>query len=260
MTELLGPFISAGLVKKGQSALKRHLDTFDDLRDTQVQLPAVRKLARDYPAAERFYQYLRKQEKRFAARTRKHVKRIKTSRLAQLIATARTDFDSWRKENPPALGNQRLLQTVDAAFARTRRLQQRIEPQDTATIHCTRVAFKRFRYMLETLSQCLPLAGEKRLEAMHRYQSLMGDIQDAQVLLQNFEAFAQKKDLAPGPALRLRAELVRRRQALIRIYLAAAGELMSFWPEPGRVTRAKQVKARRSRNLGTPAQRVEHFS
>jgi CHAD domain-containing protein len=254
MTELLGPFLAAGRVKKAHTALKHHLDCFNDLRDTQVQLPAVRKLARNYPAAERFYQYLCKQEERFTARTRKHVKRIKTGRLARLIALARADLESWRKENAPALANDLLLQTVNAAFARTRQLRDQIDPKDTATIHCTRVAFKRFRYMLEMLAQYLPLAGEKRLEAMHRYQSLMGDIQDAQVLLKGFDCFAQKKDLAPGAVRRFRNELLRRRWALIRNYLAAAGDLEEFWPEPG------PLVAQLGRGVRAPAHKVEHFS
>jgi CHAD domain-containing protein len=258
MTELLGPFLAAGRVKKAQTALKHHLDCFDDLRDTQVQLPAVRKLACDYPTAKRFHEYLCKQEKRFTARTRKRVKRIKTGRLARLIASARADLEAWRKENAPALANNLLLQTVNAAFARTRQLQDRIDPKDTATIHCTRVAFKRFRYMLEMLAQHLPLAGEKRLEAMHRYQSLMGDIQDAQVLLQTFDCFAQKKDLAPGAGHRFRNELLRRRRALIRNYLAAAGDLERFWPDPETLL-ANQPAAQLGHGIRAPAHKVEQL-
>ena len=52
--ELLGAFIPEPDIKKVRRALKRHLDTFDQLRDTQVQLGYVGRMAGTFPDAHEF--------------------------------------------------------------------------------------------------------------------------------------------------------------------------------------------------------------
>src|SRR5262250_3128577 len=51
---LLSPFLVRGRAGKLQAVLKRRLDIFDDLRDTQVQLLAVGRMRRGFGAAGRF--------------------------------------------------------------------------------------------------------------------------------------------------------------------------------------------------------------
>lgn len=229
--ELLRPFFKRRLLDQAGTALKRHLDTFDDLRDTQVQLIAVNKLHRGFPAAEDFSRYLRKREARLLRQTRKRVRRIKTRRLATLVSEFRSELKKWRSTTRVTQANALLLKSVDAAFQRTWRLQRLIQPKHTTTIHRTRIAFKKFRYMIETLADLLPGANDKLLSAMQHYQTMMGEIQDAEVLLATFDQFAKKCKGEPRAAARLRAELARRRQWLVRVYMDAAHQLRDFWPE-----------------------------
>src|ERR1019366_952545 len=85
--ELLGAFIPERDVKKVRRTLKRHLDTFDQLRDTQVQLGYVGRMADTFPDACAFYDWLRDRKARFTRTTRKAVKHIKTKRLDRWLAT-----------------------------------------------------------------------------------------------------------------------------------------------------------------------------
>ena len=87
-----------------------------------------------------------------------------------------------------------LLRSVDRAFSRTRQLRARIDPRDTRTIHRTRVAFKKFRYMVEALAEYLP-GGDRpsAWPAMRHYQTMMGEIQDAEVLLRTLDKFLRKQ-------------------------------------------------------------------
>ena len=80
--ELLGGFLPARRVEKRQRLLKRHLDLFDDLRDTQVQLAAVGKLLRGFPAARPFQACLLEREERFARKTRKSIRQVRTGAWA----------------------------------------------------------------------------------------------------------------------------------------------------------------------------------
>ncbi len=230
LVELLGPFLSRRRAKKVVRALKRHLDNFDDLRDTQVQAVAVGELLRSFPAASPFHTYLLKREARFIRETRKHIKRVKTRRLRSLIAACCDDVERQHRKLDPEQAAAQLLASITRAFARARQLRARVDPIDTRTIHYTRVAFKKFRYMVEAMADYLPGVSRRLLPAMHRYQTMMGDIQDGEVLSRTLDKFLRKHAVAPETAPALRLVLVRRRGWLLRRYLAAADQLRTFWP------------------------------
>jgi CHAD domain-containing protein len=230
--DLLGSLVSARHLEKAQHALKRHLDTLDDLRDTQVQLLTVGKMLRAFPAARPFHAFLLKREKRFTRKTRKHIKQICHRHLGRLIAACRADVKAHLEDRPPQRVAEVLLRSVDRAFTRTRQRWTHVRPEDPRTIHRTRVAFKKFRYMVEALADFLPGVTDDRLAAMHHYQTMMGEIQDAEVLLRTLDKFLRKQEIKPEAARRFREELLRRRQWLIRVYLRAAEQLLEFWPLP----------------------------
>ena len=228
--ELLAGFVKASRLKKIEAAVKEHLDLFADLRDTQVQLEAVDKLLRIHPAARPFQGYLAGREQRFTKKTRKSIKRASPGRLGKRVSAYREAVERRLDDCDPAEGTARLFGSIDKAFKRTRQLRAAIDPSDLQTIHRTRVAFKKFRYMAEALASYLPDATEEELERMHGYQTLMGDIQDARVLLGTLDKFLRKKEIEPGAASRFRTELLRRREWAVRVYLDAAGQLREFWP------------------------------
>jgi CHAD domain-containing protein len=232
IVELLDPFMPAGRLDKIRDCLKRHLDTFDDLRDTHVQLLIVRELRRTYPEADLFHRHLRKCEERYGRKTRKNIKRIRTKRLGKLIAACRSDSRVWQTTGTPDQINSMLVQAVDAAFRRTTQLKAAIDPADTETIHRTRVAFKKFRYMMELLAEFLPNGAPELVASMHAYQILMGDVQDIEVLRLGFEKFAGKEAIAAKAQSEFRRELQRRKQELITRYIRRADELDTFWQRP----------------------------
>jgi CHAD domain-containing protein len=230
--ELLAAFLPEDEIKKARRALKRHLDTFDQLRDTQVQLVYVGQMTGKFPAAHAFHKWLQKREARFTRETRKAIKDIKTKRLGRRIAAFEAEIRRRRKSvpHPRALATAR--REMDEAFAQVARLCHRVKAGDTMTIHRTRIAFKRFRYMVEALSPLLPAVTDEDRRAMRGYQSMMGDIQDAEVLLAALDQFIGSEKIELESARRLRGELQRRRQWLVRVYLNAAGKLREFWPLP----------------------------
>lgn len=231
--ELLSAFIPARDIEKARRTLKHHLDTFDDLRDTQVQLVYVGQMIESHPAARTFQDWLRKREVRFTRQTRKAIKRIRTKRLGRRVAVFAKEIRQQRKRTPPERAFSAVQLAMNRAFARVAQLCRRVQGEDTETIHCTRVAFKRFRYMVEALSPLLPAITEEHCHAMRGYQSMMGDIQDVEVLLAALDKFIRKRERKDPVTQKLRSELQRRRQSLIRVYLNAAGKLRLFWPLRG---------------------------
>jgi CHAD domain-containing protein len=230
--ELLGGLLPARRVEKLQRLLKRRLDLFDDLRDTQVQLRTLAGMRQAFPATRPFRKDLREREQRFARRACKEIRKVRTRRVGQRICECREHLKERLRELTVRKASQALLRPVERAFGRTCALRARIKPEDTTTIHHTRVSFKHFRYMVEALAERMPAATQARLAALHHYQTMMGDIQDSVVLLGALDKFLRKQPEASQSARRFRQYLVAHRQRLIRLYLGAADELLSFWPLP----------------------------
>lgn len=228
--ELLGAFVSETEIKKARRALKRQFDTFDRLRDTQVQLNYVGRMVDTFAGARAFRDWLRKREARFTRTARKATRRIKTKRLGRRLAAFEQDIERQRRQVPPAKAWTIARRAVNASFARVGRLSHRVNAGDTRTIHRTRIAFKRFRYMIEALAPLLPAVTEEHRQAVRGYQSMMGDIQDVETLVAALDKFIRRRKIGVDPARQLRTELAHRRRLLIEIYLNAAGRLRRFWP------------------------------
>jgi CHAD domain-containing protein len=244
LLDLLSPFVASGRLKKAQEALKKHLDTFDELRDTQVQLLAVRKFREEFPAARCFYQFLKKRERRLRRSTCKKARRLRSKPLSKLMDAARDDVKECLKEADWQQVNPLLFGAVDRAFTLASRRKERIEPEDTHSIHCTRVAFKKFRYVIESLQNRLSWATKALLAKMRDYQTLMGDIQDAEVLLRGFQKFRRKKQRPDIPSgLNFEPVLQERRQRLIRKFLASADQLLEFWTVAGELGHVRREAA-----------------
>ena len=227
--ELLCAFFPERDLKKARRALKDHLDSFDKLRDTQVQLVYVEHLLRTNPAAKKFCAWLREREERFIGESRKAVRKIKTRRLGKRISTFQQELQRLRKDTKPERAFSMAQGAIRLAFARVAQHCRHVRASDTETIHRTRIAFKRFRYMVEALAPMLPAVTDQHRQAMRGYQSMMGDIQDVEVLLATLDKFI-KHGSDDTYTQRLLIEFTRRREQLIRVYLIAAGKLQQFWP------------------------------
>src|SRR5262245_21346534 len=136
--ELLCAFFPERELKKTRRALKDHLDSFDKLRDTQVQLVYVEHLLRTNPAAKKFRAWLREREKRFISESRKAVKGIKTRRLEKRIADYRCELEELRKGIRPERALSMAQGAIRLAFARVAQLCRHVSADDTETIHRTR--------------------------------------------------------------------------------------------------------------------------
>ena len=100
-----------------------------------------------------------------------------------------------------------------------------------ATIHRVRVAFKAFRYMVEIVHRLLDGFPRGILKQMNDYQTLMGNIQDAEVFAQTFANFADRVSFSDLDAVRRYDE--KRCVEAISAFVKAMDQLHTFWrPAP----------------------------
>jgi CHAD domain-containing protein len=236
--ELLGAFLPESHLKKSRRLLKRHLDSFAEVRDTQVQLLLVASLVSKFPELAAFQALLRRRERRGIKEARKKIKRVPTARLHDLIGGLRRELRSLHHHQARRASGD----AVARAFAEVQSRRRRIQADDTGTIHRTRVAFKHFRYMVEGLAGTLPGLTRARLRAMQAYQTLMGEIQDCEVFLAALHRYAEKHRPEVATAARWFAELERRKRRLVARYLKRADALNGFWPLPGLAVPARSAR------------------
>jgi CHAD domain-containing protein len=224
-------------LKTVNRALKKRLRVFACLRDTHVQLLAVEELAREFPQLAPFRKHLAKREQRLTKRVARKLKRTGLHSVAKPVAAIRREL---RRFCPDQDQEQKqhgsVMAALEASFESAAVRFRAIDPSNPATIHRTRVAFKEFRYMAEALQPMLPGATDRVIGRMRDYQARMGEIQDATVLRAGLEKYLAKGEEPMPDAALIRAELERRKAALITAFLNKARELFSFAPSKLRTT------------------------
>jgi CHAD domain-containing protein len=210
-------------VKKLRRNLKNQLDGFDHLRDVQVMLVDISKNIEGLPELQPFQQQLQKREKRLLRAAKKHVRAIKQSAFNNRLLKVREKLAAIPTDELPP----RLLKAVDEAYLTVRQRYGVMNPFRPASIHSLRVAFKKFRYMVECIQPTLQNFPEAQFKRMQNYQTLMGNIHDAEVFLDTLADFsARHNQFNPEPVRRLYEQTFA--QAL-SVYLEKKGKVETFW-------------------------------
>lgn len=225
MIQLLNSVSPRPRLQKLNRAFKDQLDEFDDLRDTQVILAEISETLQELPQLQEFQEYLQGVEQSLLKTLRKKLKVIDLFDVSKRIRRIR---ESLKAESN--LGDdlaKKTLQAVDDAFLITKQRQHWINPAQATTIHRVRLAFKTFRYMAEIVHPLLQDFPAENLKRMHDYQSLMGEIQDTEVIMQTLAD-------APGHVTSFDPEPVRRyyercHAEAIAAYMGSVNQLDTFW-------------------------------
>ena len=211
--------------------LKRQVDIFDALRDTQVQILALEELVPTHPAAVPYLTMLRVRERALVKRTRTRLRTMKPAVMGRTVALLRRGVLDLGAAAPVRESlRAAMIGSAGTAFARCVQLLRAVDPDRTQTIHGLRLAFKRFRYRMEALAPLTGTIGPAELKRMNAYQVRMGDVQDAQVLVASFNEFVlERPPIRRGPLRAVQMELLRRRTAAVGEFLRGADELHTFW-------------------------------
>jgi CHAD domain-containing protein len=206
--------------------LKGQLDNLDELRDTQVLLANIAAIVESNPLLRPFEEHLQRREKKLMRAARKEIKSLKTAELASRM---RKLNESIAELQPDGLNP---LTAVDKTYARVVQRHEKINPDKPATIHRLRIAFKKFRYMVESIHPILEDFPPDRRKRMHNYQTAMGEFQDAEVALQEFSEFKKHAPNGYDPKP-IHAYYKERHALVISHFIENKGEVFAFWrPAP----------------------------
>ncbi len=239
--------------RKLRRELKRQLDSLDELMDTQVQIAFVEDEMAEVEDISAFIRYLYRREASLLKLVEHSIRAISIASQMRRLADIRQAAEI-RLQVPDV--RVRLIGAVDRSYENVLHRFARIDPQDTETIHRTRIAFKSFRYTVEIIHPLLARYPADLLKAMNEYQGWMGDIQDIEVLQGTLLAFGKVHPHANISAPLAAVEEIHRQK--VAEFLSKKETIQIFWRPSSRQpypwSKAKPVdpgrKLSKNRNLG----------
>jgi CHAD domain-containing protein len=176
------------------------------------------------PNLQSFQEYLRPKEKHLMRLAHKDIKSLKMEILSKRIRKLNQTIKEFKQIDL----DTSVFLAVDEAYIIVNQRYALVDASQPATIHHLRIAFKKFRYMIEVIYPFLENLPLDYLKRLHDYQAVMGDIQDMEVALQELADFGELAPASYDPEPVCAYYRERHAQAILR-FIEDKGEIITFW-------------------------------
>ena len=193
MLEVICGFYPTSHLQKVREILLNLIDHFDELHDTQIMLTEVEEVLEKYPEPNIFFEYLKKKEKHLQRQAQKYIDSVNFIWVKGQIFQIHYIIES--QVNNDLDYQIHLLAVVDDAYSVLLKRIESIDRTNTATINRVRIAMKKFRYLLEAISPTVSDVPAEELVILRKYQSIMGKINDIDILLEKMKIFYSIQDI-----------------------------------------------------------------
>ncbi len=179
--------------KKSGRKLKELLETLAPLRDLQLQIQYLQEFSPSQPESEQYIRKLRRKQQRLKRQVVGKLRDFQSKQVKGTIYNAIHDLealleDTYSREAVAAKLQYALSQAYDEVVNQGHQVQL----ADASTIHAMRIAFKKFRYMAEVLQPFISW-DERQYQYLRDFQSLLGGIQDLQILIKSLNSYTNKE-------------------------------------------------------------------
>jgi CHAD domain-containing protein len=222
--DLLRAVVHDPRIQKTRRILKDQLDDLDDLRDAQALLADISENIHETPNLQPFQEYLRPKEKHLMRLAHKDIKSLKMEILSKRIQKLNETIKEFKQTDL----DTSVFSAVDEAYVIINQRYELVDASQPSSIHHLRIAFKKFRYMIEVIYPFLENLPLDYLKRLHDYQAVMGDIQDMEVALQELADFGELAPASYDPEPVRTYYRERHAQAILR-FIEDKGEIITFW-------------------------------
>jgi len=183
-----------------RDAVRRALDDLSPLRDAQVQRRRVAH-ARPGPGIDELVQYLRRRVTRQERRTSRGLHDADRPRVLDAAARVREAMASRKQPISARERDLRIAAAVDAAAGEVRTRLGGLDKTRLRTVHGLRISLKRFRYTAEIAERLAPTMEIPVQATLRALQRRLGDVHDAEVLIERLDRFATKHPERAGSGI-----------------------------------------------------------
>ncbi|HOQ04878.1 MAG TPA: CHAD domain-containing protein [Anaerohalosphaeraceae bacterium] len=191
-------------VSKWRKECKRLLKDLRKARDLDIQMQfleeLLKKAIRDkkiLPGLKRLQLRLRQKRQRLQKRIRKSADRFRKQNILKEIAAETERLEQTQSPAAEAGGlsvAERAGTAVQEAMEKTTALLDRLnDKKDIKGHHQLRIAVKRLRYTLEIFQPAFKEDFDKLIQPLKKMQTLLGDLNDCAVWLEQIEKFSAKE-------------------------------------------------------------------
>jgi len=222
--DLIHKFIPQSNVNEAQERLNDQVSGLSDLRDIQVQISTIRKISKDFPELKKFYKSLLDDEEMCL----KHSKQVTTpafvNPLDSVIGRIKISLNARRGSIAPDKAQNIVEEAVNKTFELVAKRLKDLNPGEYATIHRVRLAFKPFRYLLETFYPLLPEVEVKQVRNALWLAKVMGEIQDFDVLMKKLVEYKWENGDQRKAMMEIWQETEARKNETTRRLLSSLGK------------------------------------
>jgi CHAD domain-containing protein len=230
LVDLFDPLLAGDAADKVSRLFKPPFKASGRLRDTQVILRDLEQRLRRSPDLKNFKKEFLRREKRLGRQLERKLKRTRLKPLKNRMDALRKELRATvKKADEHHRAWVCLFRGMDRAFANVVARRRNIAPMQPQAIHRTRIAFKKFRYMVEQLRPLVPGLAAGSAGRLRGHQKLMGDIQDCETLLAALDKFMRAEKAEARRLRKFRAAVKRDHDRFMARYLRRADELFAFW-------------------------------
>jgi CHAD domain-containing protein len=219
--DLIHKFIPQSYVNSARERLKGQVSGLSDLRDIQVQIATVRKVSKDFPELKKFYKKLVDDEETYLKQSGQVTTSAFVKPLDSAIGRIKVGLNARRDSMAPDKAQSMVEETVNNAFDLVAKRLRELNPGEYATIHRVRLAFKPFRYLLETFYPLLPAVEVKQVRNALGLARMMGEIQDFDVLMKNLVEYKWENGDQRKAMMEIWQETETRKNETVRRFLSS---------------------------------------
>lgn len=195
--DMFAAVLSCPAAEKARRVLKRTMKPLGRLRDIQVQKLFIAEHLDEFPELTLLNEHLHRREHARLVDAASKISALKVHKFEKWISLMFQDLaDKTANAHHEARLSAAVIHALHQAHATVIRRRRAIRSAKPETIHATRVAFKKFRYMVEALSPGFTGFDEQQLNTLAAYQRRMGAIQDLEIIQASLENFIRKYDAA----------------------------------------------------------------
>lgn len=202
--QVFGPCLAGQPVRRWRKEVKHLLKSLRKARDADIQIQFLEDLLKQaaskpkvLPGLRRLLLRLRQKRGRLQKRIRKAVERfVKKNILSEIQSQAAQPGDLQNSSETEGIGSIEVWAgaAVGKALEKTTALLQCLQnPKDTKSHHRLRIAVKRLRYTLEIFQPGIEGDLERFIKPLKKLQTLLGDLNDCVVWLEQIETFSSKE-------------------------------------------------------------------
>ena len=232
LTEIMYPLldISKKKSKNNIKLMKQKFKMFGPLRNIHISILYIDNMKKDFPDLESFSNHLNILEKDLSKKLSKEFNKMEISDIKKISELLQKKISKISKTDDVY---NMLLTSAITSFEDVVSLLEKADPDDIKSIHKVRIAFKKFRYMIEVIDSINPV-GQDFHDNMKSIQDILGNIQDLSVIELLLCDFIEKEHPAECGILSIEYhELLKRQKSLVNSFLQSKEKIYSL--DPGNI-------------------------